>query len=97
MVSDERFRELAGILVGAFYAGGRPHPLAPPKQMAVDSLFDAMKSNKDDVLVSLMRFHDWMHKHGVGTNDYQNYGCNDGMRPAGNGKVDIHKDDSPSC
>jgi hypothetical protein len=93
MVTDESMKELAGILVGSFYIGDKkPHALAPPKAMAIESMYNAMKDHKEDVMLSLMRFHDWMHKHGVGIDDYQNYGRGNCMRPAGDGQVNADAD-----
>jgi hypothetical protein len=74
MLADAALKELAEILIEGFYKspdiakkGGAV------KKIALDSFQKMLIANKENVEISLSRFHDWMHKNGVGVDDYKNY------------------------
>ena len=73
MLTDEALKELASILIEGFYKSSEIAKHGAVKRMVLDSFQKMLISNKENVEISLKRFHDWMHKNGVGVDDYRNY------------------------
>ena len=74
MLTDEALEEYAEILVESFFK----NPTIAGKGLAykmqaLESLQKMLIANKNDVELSIMRFHDWIHKNGVGCKDYKGY------------------------
>ena len=95
MLTDDALKELASILIEGFYKSPDiAKKGAGLKKVALDSFQKMLIINKENVELSLRRFHDWMHKNGVGVDDYKNYRCIDDSRSEGDRKIDPAEDDS---
>ena len=97
MIPDDALKELAEILVEGFYKSPDVAKKgASVKKVAIESFQRMLIANKENVEISLRRFHDWMHKNKVGVDDYKKYRSFDSGGSEGHGEIDSGKDDSKS-
>lgn len=94
MLSDESLEEFAEIIVSGFFKSPTISKFGKHKEMAVESFKQMLLANRENVEISMSRFHDWMHKNGVGMSDYKDYRSGDDFGTKGDRKINPSEDDS---
>ena len=90
MLSDDAIKEFANIIIDGFFKNpdiakkGNPY-----KETAKETMFKMMLQNREGLELGMRRFHDWMHKQGIGFENYEpkDNGCNDDLRTKGDRQV----------